>query len=120
MLSTLYKFATRDGQSNIDRRRCPPFPLTLGDPDAGILSLWSGLSASVLRQSTYSTARFGLYSVLSQQLQKRSGASKLSTTSTIVCAGVAGGLAGMVGNPTEVGSTPLSRSAVRLRNVTLG
>ncbi|SPQ24642.1 7333c80e-d49b-4329-a580-969142c3272c [Thermothielavioides terrestris] len=80
MLSTLYKFATRDG----------------------ILSLWSGLSASVLRQSTYSTARFGLYSVLSQQLQKRSGASKLSTTSTIVCAGVAGGLAGMVGNPTEV------------------
>ncbi|KAK4111671.1 mitochondrial carrier [Canariomyces notabilis] len=80
MLSTLYKFATRDG----------------------IISLWSGLSASILRQSTYSTARFGLYSILSRQLQQRTGNPKLSTTSTIVCAGVAGGLAGMVGNPTEV------------------
>ncbi|KAL2194956.1 mitochondrial carrier domain-containing protein [Corynascus similis CBS 632.67] len=80
MLSTLYKFALRDG----------------------ILSLWSGLSASILRQSTYSTARFGLYSILSRHLQQRSGTSKLSTASTIACAGVAGGLAGMVGNPTEV------------------
>ncbi|GAB1317648.1 hypothetical protein MFIFM68171_07858 [Madurella fahalii] len=80
MLSTLYKFAVRDG----------------------IVSLWSGLSASVLRQSTYSTARFGLYTILSHQLQLKSGTSKPSTTTTVVCAGVAGGLAGMVGNPTEV------------------
>ncbi|KAK4172204.1 mitochondrial dicarboxylate transporter [Triangularia setosa] len=80
MLSTLYRFAIRDG----------------------IPSLWSGLSASVLRQSTYSTARFGLYTVLSRQMQKQSGTAKLSTTSTVVCAGIAGGLAGMVGNPTEV------------------
>ncbi len=60
------------------------------------------MSASILRQSTYSTARFGLYAVLSQQLQQRSGTAKLSTAATIACAGVAGGLAGMVGNPTEV------------------
>ncbi|KAK4457964.1 mitochondrial dicarboxylate transporter [Cladorrhinum samala] len=80
MLSTLYSFAIRDG----------------------LLSLWSGLSASVLRQSTYSTARFGLYTILSGQLQKQTGTKKLSTSSTILCAGVAGGLAGMVGNPTEV------------------
>ncbi|KAH6847416.1 mitochondrial carrier domain-containing protein [Chaetomium sp. MPI-CAGE-AT-0009] len=80
MLSTLYTFALRDG----------------------IPSLWSGLSASILRQSTYSTARFGLYNILSRQVQQRSGTSKLSTASTIACAGVAGGLAGMIGNPTEV------------------
>ncbi|KAK0721344.1 mitochondrial carrier domain-containing protein [Apiosordaria backusii] len=80
MLSTLYRFAVRDG----------------------IPSLWSGLSASVLRQSTYSTARFGLYTILSRQMQKQSGVAKLSTTSTVVCASVAGGLAGMIGNPTEV------------------
>lgn len=30
----------------------------------GILALYSGLSASLLRQLTYSTARFGLYEVL--------------------------------------------------------
>ncbi|KAK4196319.1 mitochondrial dicarboxylate transporter [Triangularia verruculosa] len=80
MLSTLYTFAVRDG----------------------IPSLWSGLSASVLRQSTYSTARFGLYTILSRQMQMQSGTPKLSTASTVVCAGVAGGLAGMIGNPTEV------------------
>ncbi|KAK3900661.1 mitochondrial dicarboxylate transporter [Staphylotrichum tortipilum] len=74
MLSTLGNFAVRDG----------------------ILSLWSGLSASILRQSTYSTARFGLYAILSRQLQQSTGTTKLSTMSTIVCASVAGGLAGMV------------------------
>lgn len=78
MLSTLYKFAARDG----------------------IPSLWSGLSASILRQATYSTARFGLYNSLSHQLSK--GGTKPSTASTIFCAGIAGGLAGMIGNPTEV------------------
>lgn len=50
----------------------------------GIRSLWTGLSASILRQSTYSTTRFGL------------------TPSIILCSGLAGGIAGMIGNPTEV------------------
>ncbi|KAH6615733.1 mitochondrial carrier domain-containing protein [Chaetomium sp. MPI-SDFR-AT-0129] len=85
MLRTLYNFAMRDG----------------------IPSLWSGLSASILRQSTYSTARFGLYAVLSRQLQQWSSSpsapnAKLSTFATVACAGVAGGFAGVVGNPTEV------------------
>jgi dicarboxylate transporter 10 len=34
-------------------------------------------------------------------MQQRTG-EKLSMASTIGCAGVAGGLAGMIGNPTEV------------------
>jgi hypothetical protein len=67
----------------------------------GIRSLWSGLSASILRQTTYSTARFALYDILARNIQRRTGG-KLSTGSTIACAGVAGGLAGMIGNPTEV------------------
>lgn len=83
-------------------------PLTVSSSAAGIVSLWSGLSASILRQSTYSTARFGLYGLLSRQLQHKSGTSKLSTASTIACAGVAGGLAGMVGNPTEVSRRALA------------
>ena len=70
--------------------------------DKGITSLWSGLSASVLRQTTYSTARFALYDVLARQVQQRTGRQKLSTASTVFCAGAAGGLAGMIGNPTEV------------------
>jgi solute carrier family 25 (mitochondrial dicarboxylate transporter), member 10 len=68
----------------------------------GILSLWDGLSASVFRQATYSTARFGLYNVFAAQMRQYSGSSQLSTTSTILCAGLAGGTAGVIGNPTEV------------------
>jgi hypothetical protein len=84
----------------------------------GIRSLWSGLSASILRQTTYSTARFALYDILARNIQRRTGG-KLSTGSTIACAGMAGGLAGMIGNPTEVIVFVLC-SERRLNSVRLG
>lgn len=68
----------------------------------GVFSLWSGLSASLLRQSTYSTARFGAYNYFARQAMELSGKEKQSMGSTITCAGLAGGMAGMIGNPTEV------------------
>ncbi|CAG7555733.1 unnamed protein product [Fusarium equiseti] len=64
MLNVLYRFAARDG----------------------IPSLWTGLSASILRQGTYSTARFGFHTYFSDKVRGR----------------VAGGVAGLVGNPAEV------------------
>ncbi|PSR75511.1 mitochondrial carrier domain-containing protein, partial [Coniella lustricola] len=79
MLRTLSGFAARDG----------------------IPSLWTGLSASILRQSTYSTARFGLYTILTNHLEA-STAAPLTPWTTILCAGAAGGLAGVIGNPAEV------------------
>jgi len=69
--------------------------------EIGVRSLWSGLSASILRQTTYSTARFGLYNALAQKTKQITGG-KLSSTSTIACAGLSGGAAGILGNPTEV------------------
>ncbi|KAH8821250.1 mitochondrial dicarboxylate transporter [Xylogone sp. PMI_703] len=80
MLRALHTFAIRDG----------------------VPSLWSGLSASILRQTTYSTARFGIYQYLAKEAKGRSGRKKLTTGATITCAGVAGGIAGLIGNPTEV------------------
>ncbi|KAJ6442155.1 mitochondrial dicarboxylate [Purpureocillium lavendulum] len=80
MLSTLSRFATRDG----------------------IPSLWAGLSASILRQGTYSTARFGIHAALSESLLRRSGRDTLPLSWNVACAGLAGGLAGLIGNPTEV------------------
>ncbi|KAJ9145300.1 hypothetical protein NKR23_g5304 [Pleurostoma richardsiae] len=69
----------------------------------GILSLWDGLSASILRQATYSTARFGLYNYFARQFQSLSaGGGPLSASATVATAGLAGGLAGVIGNPTEV------------------
>ncbi|PSN74300.1 mitochondrial carrier [Corynespora cassiicola Philippines] len=70
----------------------------------GIPSLWTGLTGSILRQSTYSTTRFALYGFFSQQLATFSSTpdQKLSPALTIASAGLAGGIAGMVGNPAEV------------------
>lgn len=80
MIHTLYMFASRNG----------------------IHSLWTGISASILRQSTYSTTRFGLYNYLTSVMKRSYGVRDLSAASTVVCAGTAGGVAGMLGNPTEV------------------
>ncbi|KIV88280.1 hypothetical protein PV10_07975 [Exophiala mesophila] len=80
MLRTLLTFASRDG----------------------IRSLWWGISASMLRQSTYSTARFGLYNYFAKAARQRTGQQRLSSSWEIACAALAGGMAGVVGNPTEV------------------
>jgi dicarboxylate transporter 10 len=80
MIKTLFTFASRDG----------------------ISSLWQGLSASILRQSTYSTARLGLYNYLAHSMKKSYSLQNLSTSATVACAGVAGAIAGLIGNPTEV------------------
>ncbi|KAK2035318.1 mitochondrial dicarboxylate transporter [Colletotrichum zoysiae] len=80
MFRAMYRFAARDGFS----------------------SLWSGLSASVFRQTTYSTARFGLYNYFARRATQWTGKEKLTTAMTISCAGLSGGMAGLVGNPAEV------------------
>jgi solute carrier family 25 (mitochondrial dicarboxylate transporter), member 10 len=100
LITTLHKFAVRDGTICAATDRYSLSRLTTFIP--GLASLWSGISASILRQSTYSTARFGLYNLFARQLQQASGQSRLSSTSTIACAGLAGGLAGVIGNPAEV------------------
>ena len=39
----------------------------------GVLGLYNGLSASILRQLTYSTTRFGMYEVVKQNVIGDSG-----------------------------------------------
>lgn len=114
MLRTLYTFAARDGKyikplsffSSVVSDSHSTIITTVADhsplPQIGIPSLWTGLSASILRQSTYSTARFGLYTILSQRLRERNGGNPVSSWTTIGAAAVAGGLAGVIGNPAEV------------------
>ena len=59
---------------------------------------------------TYSSARFGIYEYGVRELQSKTNGSKLSVEETIALSGFAGGLAGLIGNPTEVGDTPSSRT----------
>lgn len=62
---------------------------------SGITSLWHGVSASVVRQAAYSTARFQLYDIIrNEAMVGRSGPAPVWLLAG--CAGVAGGLAGYV------------------------
>ncbi|KAK2813499.1 hypothetical protein FQN49_008297 [Arthroderma sp. PD_2] len=67
----------------------------------GFLGLYSGLSASVLRQLTYSTTRFGIYEELKSRVNK-SSSSPPSLLTLIAMASVSGFIGGLVGNPADV------------------
>ncbi|CAH8618284.1 unnamed protein product [Heterobilharzia americana] len=63
----------------------------------GILALYNGLSASVLRQLTYSMTRFGIY-----ETYKQSKSSPLPFGESAIVAMVSGFCGGIVGNPADM------------------
>ncbi|KAK6923334.1 Mitochondrial substrate/solute carrier [Dillenia turbinata] len=67
----------------------------------GVAALFSGVSATVLRQTLYSTTRMGLYDILKQKwTDKDSGVFPLSRK---IAAGlISGGIGAAVGNPADV------------------
>ncbi|KAJ7340510.1 hypothetical protein OS493_003262 [Desmophyllum pertusum] len=66
----------------------------------GVLALYNGLSASLMRQLTYSTTRYGLYEVVSAELRK--GDAPLPFYQKFAIGAVAGFLGGIVGNPADM------------------
>jgi len=71
--------------------------LTLAE--SGIRSLYTGLSASLLRQMSYSLVRLGSYEQIKQWLAQ---GHKPSSFHLVISAGLAGGLGGLMGNPADV------------------
>ncbi|EDO19061.1 hypothetical protein Kpol_2000p25 [Vanderwaltozyma polyspora DSM 70294] len=66
----------------------------------GVVGLYSGLSAAILRQCTYTTARFGCYDVLKEYVIPKD---KLNDVSYLLPASmVSGAIGGLVGNPADV------------------
>lgn len=66
----------------------------------GPLGLYSGLTASILRQCTYTTARFGCYDFIKENLLP---ADKLNSTLYLLpCSMISGAIGGFVGNPADV------------------
>ncbi|GAA5972837.1 hypothetical protein JCM8115_005974 [Rhodotorula mucilaginosa] len=64
---------------------------------------YAGLSASILRQMTYSVTRFGVYDELKKRLQARHPVgAPLPVWEMAAAASVAGGLGGLAGNPADV------------------
>ncbi|KAI9804768.1 MAG: hypothetical protein M1825_001136 [Sarcosagium campestre] len=66
----------------------------------GAIGLYNGLSASLLRQLTYSTTRFGVYEELKSDLT--TATSSPSLPSLIAIASASGFLGGVAGNPADV------------------
>nr|CAD7393367.1 unnamed protein product [Timema cristinae] len=66
----------------------------------GVLALYNGLSASLLRQLTYSTTRFGIYEVVKQAVAPSGG--DISFMVRVGIASVAGAAGGFVGTPGDM------------------
>jgi len=71
--------------------------LTLSE--SGVRSLYTGLSASLLRQMSYSLVRLGSYEKFKQWLAQ---GNKPTTSQLLIAGGLAGGLGGLMGNPADV------------------
>ncbi|XP_045448858.1 mitochondrial dicarboxylate carrier [Melitaea cinxia] len=67
----------------------------------GVTGLYNGISASLLRQLTYSTTRFGIYEVAKQHLTVKDGQAIPFYMSAFL-AGLGGFAGGFVGNPADL------------------
>lgn len=63
----------------------------------GFFALYNGISASLMRQLTYSTTRFGIYEVCKQQV-----GTDVGFVGTILLAGTAGAAGGFIGTPADL------------------
>ncbi|KAL7926553.1 mitochondrial carrier domain-containing protein [Trichoderma austrokoningii] len=68
----------------------------------GPLGLYSGISASLLRQLTYSTARFGIYEEIKQRYTRSHGGKEPSFAALIGMAMASGFVGGIAGNFADV------------------
>ncbi|KAB1212881.1 Mitochondrial uncoupling protein 4 [Morella rubra] len=67
----------------------------------GVAGLFSGVSATILRQTLYSTTRMGLYAILKTKWSD-SGSVTLPLQRKIAAGLIAGGIGAAVGNPADV------------------
>ena len=68
----------------------------------GFGSLYRGLSAGLLRQATYTTARLGIYNNLSDMAMKANEGNPVPLWQKAACGLAAGGLGALVGNPADL------------------
>ncbi|KAL0909308.1 hypothetical protein M5K25_020161 [Dendrobium thyrsiflorum] len=68
----------------------------------GPSALFSGISATILRQILYSTTRMGLYDVLKTKMSSKGSAAALPLHKKITAGLIAGAVGAAVGNPADV------------------
>nr|VWP01084.1 STE12a [Ganoderma boninense] len=78
--------------------------------ETGFKSLYTGLSASILRQMSYSLVRLGAYEKMKVHLSRDGPA---PTSHLFIAAMVAGGLGGIAGNPADILLVRMTSDSVR-------
>ncbi|XP_045809414.1 mitochondrial uncoupling protein 5-like [Trifolium pratense] len=68
----------------------------------GVKALFSGVSATVLRQTLYSTTRMGLYDILKNKWTDREAGGTMPLARKIEAGLIAGGVGAAIGNPADV------------------
>ncbi|WVF69729.1 hypothetical protein IAT40_004508 [Kwoniella sp. CBS 6097] len=68
---------------------------------SGVRGLYTGLTASIFRQMTYSVTRLGAYDMM-KAMMSDGGKKKLTTGDLVICASTAGALGGLAGNPADI------------------
>ena len=68
----------------------------------GFGELYHGLSAGLLRQATYTTARLGIFNVISTRAKEANGGANLPLWQKAACGLTAGGLGALVGTPADL------------------
>ncbi|CAA7259983.1 unnamed protein product [Cyclocybe aegerita] len=77
---------------------------------SGVRSLYAGLTASLMRQMSYSLVRLGAYEKMKAHLSQDG---KPSTFRLLIAACVAGGLGGLAGNPADILLVRMTSDLVR-------
>jgi len=77
---------------------------------SGFFSLYTGLSASIMRQMSYSLVRLGTYEKMKAHITKDG---HQSTLKLILAASLAGGLGGVAGNPADILLIRMTSDSVR-------
>jgi solute carrier family 25 oxoglutarate transporter 11 len=68
----------------------------------GFFSLYRGLSAGLLRQATYTTARLGIFNTVNEELKKNANGGKVPLWQTASAGLAAGGLGALFGSPADL------------------
>ena len=70
--------------------------------EGGFTKLYAGLSAAIMRQAVYGTARLGLHDQISKTLKDRNGGNAIPLYQKIASSMIAGAVGGLAGNPFDI------------------
>ena len=80
---------------------------------AGVKGFYKGLDSALVRQSTYTTTRFGVYLTLTQKMKQNlpEGETTISFSQKCIASLLAGGIGAFIGNPADLALIRLQTDA---------